>query len=314
MPNPEWRPFDLAANQATHSSFLTDNPPKACPTATCSAGQPLNKADYRFSPKALKALFAILGSFYQFCLQEDVITANPVALIRQKSKFLRQEATTPVIRRLSNAQWRLVMHLAKARAKADPQHGRTVFILSCLYGMYLRISELTATARWIPTMGDFFKDHQGNWWFNTVGKGNKARQIAVSADMLAALKHYRTAYLNLPPCPARNESTPLIGHISNPDKPMTDARTLRRLVQACFDVAADQLRPHDPEGAQNLSLATVHWLRHTGISEDVKHRPREHVRDDAGHSSSAITDRYVDVELAARATSAKLKRLLAEES
>ena len=46
-----------------------------------------------------------------------------------------------------------------------------------------------------------------------------------------------------------------------------------------------------------MRAATVHWLRHTGISEDVKHRPREYVRDDAGHSSSAITDRYIDIEL-----------------
>lgn len=58
-----------------------------------------------------------------------------------------------------------------------------------------------------------------------------------------------------------------------------------------------------------LRSATVHWLRHTGISEDVKIRPREHVRDDAGHSSSAITDRYIDVELQARAQSAKNKSL-----
>ena len=48
-------------------------------------------------------------------------------------------------------------------------------------------------------------------------------------------------------------------------------------------------------------------LRHTGISEDVKIRPREHVRDDAGHSSSAITDRYIDVELRERHASAKRK-------
>jgi hypothetical protein len=57
--------------------------------------------------------------------------------------------------------------------------------------------------------------------------------------------------------------------------------------------------------ANNLRVATVHWLRHTGISEDVKKRPREHVRDDAGHSSGAITDKYIDVELKARAQSAK---------
>ncbi len=56
--------------------------------------------------------------------------------------------------------------------------------------------------------------------------------------------------------------------------------------------------------------ATVHWLRHTGISDDVKHRPREHVRDDAGHSSSAITDKYIDIELRARHQSAKEKLII----
>ena len=62
-----------------------------------------------------------------------------------------------------------------------------------------------------------------------------------------------------------------------------------------------------PEDADRLEGATVHWLRHTGISEDVKIRPREHVRDDAGHGSSAITDRYIDGERAERHATAKLK-------
>ena len=53
--------------------------------------------------------------------------------------------------------------------------------------------------------------------------------------------------------------------------------------------------------------ATVHRLRHTGISDDVKTRPREHVRDDAGHSSGAITDRYINVGLKERHKSAKRK-------
>ena len=71
-------------------------------------------------------------------------------------------------------------------------------------------------------------------------------------------------------------------------KPMTDERTIRRIVQACFDAAALKFKMGDPEEAQNLYSATVHWLRHTGISEDVKRRPHELVRDDAGHSSGAI--------------------------
>ena len=89
---------------------------------------------------------------------------------------------------------------------------------------------------------------------------------------------------------------------------MSDTAPIRRLVQSCFDLAAQQLRQsQNDEEADNLAAATVHWLRHTGISEDVKIRPREHVRDDAGHSSSATTDRYIDVELHARHQSARKK-------
>ncbi len=66
------------------------------------------------------------------------------------------------------------------------------------------------------------------------------------------------------------------------------------------------------EEAEQLVGATVHWLRHTGISDDVKHRPREHVRDDAGHSSSAITDRYIDVELRERHASGRKKQIKPE--
>ncbi len=64
--------------------------------------------------------------------------------------------------------------------------------------------------------------------------------------------------------------------------------------------------------AQQLMMATVHWLRHTGISDDVKIRPREHVRDDAGHSSSAITDKYIDIELRERHASARKKKIKPE--
>lgn len=54
----------------------------------------------------------------------------------------------------------------------------------------------------------------------------------------------------------------------------------------CFDEAYQRMcKDGLNEDAGDLKLATVHWLRHTGISEDVKSRPREHVRDDAGHAS-----------------------------
>jgi integrase len=172
--------------------------------------------------------------------------------------------------------------------------------------MYLRISELAASERWVPQMGHFFKDMDGNWWFKTVGKGNKERDISVSNAMLAALKRYRTS-LGLTSLPSPGEAIPLISKAVGKG-PIEGTRHIRKIVQLCFDNSMQRLI-HDgfQEEAEMLMAATVHWLRHTGISEDVKTRPREHVRDDAGHSSSAITDRYIDIELRARHASAKKK-------
>ncbi len=288
VPNPEWRLFDVSISKKEHKEGLKPD-----------------KNHYQFSQAALKTMFNVLSSFYNYLLQEQGVSMNPVALMRQKSKFLQKEIKTQHIRRLSNRQWEMVMHIAKEKALQNPMHERTVFMLSCLFGMYLRISELTANARWTPTMGDFFKDAEGHWWFKTIGKGNKARQIAVSQSMLDVLQHYRHHYLKLSPLPALNEQTPLIPHLKNLNKPVKNDDLIRKLVQECFDEAAARLAEQsEHEEANGLRIATVHWLRHTGISEDVKHRPREHVRDDAGHSSGAITDKYIDVELRERAKSA----------
>ena len=93
---------------------------------------------------------------------------------------------------------------------------------------------------------------------------------------------------------------------------MTYSRNIRRLIQYCFDKTVDKLRENNfLADADALESATVHWLRHTGISDDInkRGRPIAHVRDDAGHSSSAITDSYNDIELQERYKSAKPKKL-----
>jgi len=117
-----------------------------------------DKNKYQFSGSALKVMFSVLSSFYNYLLQEQVVQVNPFALIRQKSKFLQKQNKAHVIRRLSNQQWETVIKVARDKASQNLSHERTVFILSCLYGMYLRISELVAGSRWTPTM-DNFKDN-----------------------------------------------------------------------------------------------------------------------------------------------------------
>lgn len=291
LPNPNWKPFVVK---------LSKNDTKT--------GKQPNKKNYQFSQKALRSLFAIISSFYNYLIPLGHVAINPVLLIRQKSKYFTQE-TTPTIRRLSELQWGYVIETAEMMAAENPaQYARTLFIMNALYGMYLRISELVATHRWTPTMGDFHRDSDGRWWFLTVGKGNKKRKISVSNAMLTALKTYRKS-LKFSSLPAPDEKTPLLT-ATNSNKPLTSTRYIRKLVQACFDLAYERLvQDNQQEEAEQLALATVHWLRHTGISDDVKIRPREHVRDDAGHSSSSITDKYIDIQLHERHQSAKKKRI-----
>lgn len=289
QPNPKWRPFVTSVSKTAHKS-----------------GKTASKQAYHLSQKALQSIFAILSSFYNYLIQEDYSHHNPVSQIRQKSKFIRKTAQQTTVRRLSELQWSYVLETTEHLAEQDATHERSLFILNALFGMYLRISELAASPRWEPCMNDFYRDGDGNWWFKTVGKGNKERHIVVSNEMLNALKRYRS-YLQLPPLPDLTDTLPLISKTRGKG-PISSTRQIRTLVQYCFDQAHDRMLADGlSEDAEALKAATVHWLRHTGISEDVKHRPREHVRDDAGHSSSAITDRYIDVELRARHDSGKNK-------
>lgn len=292
-PNPEWRPFVVTlSKQATKQGKLP------------------SKNQFSLSSGAIQEIFAILSTFFNFLIAEEYILTNPVALIRQKSKFVRRRQESSPVRRLSTKQWQAVLAAADIQAQADPEkHERTRFMLSLLFGMYLRISELAASERWIPMMNDFAKDSNGCWWFTTVGKGNKERQVAVSDDMLASLTRWRQ-FLGLTPLPSSADNTPLLPKLRG-NGALSDTAPIRRLVQGCFDLAIVELRrQQEEEEADNLEAATVHWLRHTGISEDVKIRPREHVRDDAGHSSSVTTDRYIDVEKKARHRSAQHKKIV----
>jgi integrase len=193
QPNPEWRPFVATVSK---SAFKKGKVP--------------DKASYAALNSAIKQLLAITGSFFQFLQLEEYTVANPVALIRQKSKFVPKRQGHTTVRRLSQQQWQTLIEAAGQMADEKPKsHERTLFMISALYGMYLRISELAASERWTPSMSDFHKDHDGLWWFTTVGKGNKERQIAVSDTMLAALKRWRK-YQDLTALPTPADTTPLL--------------------------------------------------------------------------------------------------------
>jgi len=295
-PNLEWRPFIATIPKAQYHKGYSPNP-----------------KEYLLSGKSLREVFTVTSSLYQFLIREEYTDTNSVLHIRQKSHYFRIHQSKAKIRRLTTRQWEYVLETAQQLADQSQAHERTLFIISILYSLYLRISELSAIPRWVPTMGDFAQDSEGLWWFTTVGKNNKERQIAVSDDLLEALKRYRIS-LNLNPLPSPHEKIPLISK-QHGKGPIKTTSRIRDIVQFCFNRAIKRLdQDKFTTEAESLRTATVHWLRHTGISDDIKHRPATHVRDDAGHSSSLITDRYVNIERDARHASSKNKRIYNKSS
>lgn len=292
--NPRWRPFVATVAKQDYKT-----------------GKKPDKTKYSLSQKAIQEIFTVLSSFYNFLLLDEKVTINPIALIRQKSRYIQKQQTKMPVKRLTDMQWQCCIQVAEQLATDEPeQHERTLFIISALYMLYLRISELAASNRWVPQMKHFYRDNNQNWWFKTLGKGNKVRDIAVGDDMLNALIRYRENR-KLTPLPSPTDSNPLLTKEKGKGA-VTSTRHIRSIVQYCFDKTAEKLRKKELfNEADSLESATVHWLRHTGISDDInkRGRPVAHVRDDAGHCNSGITDRYNDIERTERYRSAKNKKL-----
>lgn len=288
--NPAWRP--LVAKVSKSARKLGKEP---------------DKTEYKLSNKSIEAIFAVLSSMFTYLQQEEYLDVNPVALIRQKKGYIQRQQSKKVTRRLSKLQWLYVINTCEELADNDSQHERTLFLMSAFYLLGLRISELAYNKERAAEMGNFAPDKRGYWWYTTVGKGNKVRDVAVPDELLAALKRYRE-YLNLTPLPPRGDQTPLFPKLKG--KNGLGTRQIRNVVQHVFDHAIDKLKSAGKiDEASDLAAATVHWLRHTAISTEVEYRPREHIRDDVGHENPATMDKYIDTDRVARHQSAKSKPL-----
>lgn len=290
QPNPAWRPFVAKVSKVERRM-----------------GQEPKKSDYQMSSKSVESVFAVLSSMFTYLQQEDYLEVNPVSLIRQKKGYIQRHQTRKVTRKLSKLQWLYVINTAEEMAKEDTIHERTLFLMSAFYLLGLRISELAYTEERMATMGNFAPDKRGLWWYTTIGKGNKVRDVAVPDELLEALKRYRHA-LNMPPLPRRDEPTPLFPKLKG--KQGLGTRQIRNIVQTVFDRAIEKLQAVGKiDEADDLATATVHWLRHTAISSEVEYRPREHIRDDVGHENPATMDKYIDTDRVARHESAQKKTL-----
>lgn len=303
QPNPQWRPFLGKKKDGC-----------ALP--------------YRLTDTTLKTKVAILSSFYGYLINEEVTERNPAVMWMHHSRFgshplvvssLDEEDN---VRVFSDLQWSYVMSTARLLAEQEPeQHGRTLFLVSLMYGCYLRISEVAARPGFSPIMSQFRRDsHTGIWSFHIpISKGGKRRTVAVSNELLQELMAYRKS-LSLSHLPAPNEVTPLfIRHkaagrgreqgILNANLGIRQLRDiLTDLIKQAADYAAADGFDHDANEMRSLN---VHSIRHTGITHDINlnGRPLSHVQADAGHDSIDTTSKYLHTNKTERYESAANKQL-----
>jgi site-specific recombinase XerD len=170
---------------------------------------------------------------------------------------------------LTELQWSFVIDTAKQMAGDDPAHERTLFVVATLFAMYLRVSDLIGRDNWRPTMGDLRRDTTGNWWFQVVGKGNKAANVSVRDEYVERyLVRYRH-FLQLSPLPSPQEKTPLITTLKG--RGGLSDRHVRSLLQVVFDRALQRMQSEgwSEDEIDQLRSASLHWLRHTAATFDA---------------------------------------------
>ncbi|SEQ75394.1 Site-specific recombinase XerD [Amphritea atlantica] len=259
----------------------------------------------RLNTKSWQGLFSNLSVYFNYLMAEDYAPGNQVPIVKKNCPYLRHETGISTAKRLSELQWEYLLSTATSMAATDPQHERTLFVIATLKSLKLRISELAERSNWLPVMSHFHRDHEGNWWYRTYGKGSKERDVSISNEYLQFLKRYRE-FRGLTPLPSKDSSEPVIeSRVRNRG---IGTRQLRNIVEVAFIESCESLlRDGFEVEASELQAATTHWLRHTGASMEVAAgRNLAHVQADLGHGSIRTTDElYVDSDNMERASSAK---------
>ena len=252
-PNPNWRPFGKSLGTATIHKVTT-----------------------------------ILDSFFNYLVQTNYLTGNPLAVDRrrkrrhkQKSQLIDRYLEIDEIDAVLNA---LSDHSAKNATQAF-QVTRAKYIILLLFYTGLRITE-AATHR----MGNFLQREE-NWFLRVTGKGKKVREIPVPDDLLSALADFRMS-VDLPsPEPKFRERTPLIP-MQNLKQPIS-TRRIDQIIKWAFHLGAVQFDADEPRRASKLRQASAHWLRHSYVTYLLDSgAPLKVVQENAGHSDVGTTMHY----------------------
>jgi len=262
------------------------------------------------SPASERQAFVILNTLFAWLVNAGYLAGNPLSLSRQRAR----KAKPRVTRFLEDDLWQAVKTsidaMPRDTAREQEHHARVRWLISLLYLMGLRISEVVSNP-----MGGFFRrrdrDGQDRWWLAITGKGDKERLLPATTELMAELTRYRRHY-GLAALPYGGETTPLLLPIGGTHRTLTRG-AVHLIIKQVFDNAIDHLQStgeaHE-RATERLRQASAHWLRHTAGSHMMDGQvDLRYVRDNLGHESIATTSQYLhaDDDDRHRATEAGLR-------
>ena len=251
--NPNWRPFGKALSATTINKVIT-----------------------------------ILDSFFNYLVQTNYLTGNPLAVDRRRKKrnktkpqlidrYLEVDEIYSVLNALSN--------YAQNKIQETFQVVRARYIILLLFYTGLRIAEAANHC-----MGNFIQREE-NWFLRVVGKGKKLREIPVPDDLLDALAEFRKSAGLPSPEPKFREKTPLIPMQNL--KQSISTRRIDQILKWAFNLGAQQFDVEEPRRASKLRQASAHWLRHSYVTYLLDSgAPLKVVQENAGHSDVGTTMHY----------------------
>ena len=265
-------------------------------------GRRFGREDSRWRPFAgplsassQRQSLVILNSMFSWLVEAGYLAGNPLALSRRRSP----NSPKTITRYLDPKLWAEVKAFILELKTTDlARYHRLRWLFSLFYLGGLRISEVAN-----GVMGDFYcrrtAEGQEFWWLNVIGKGNRERQVPISAEFLAELISFRT-FLKLAPLPTSGENIPLFGAARN-FRSKVGRSSIHGTVTDLFADVAARLRMqgdmHAVRRASQLELASAHWLRHTAGSHMANSGVDLRViRDNLGHASISTTSIYLHTD------------------
>jgi len=297
-PNPNWTPFVSRTSKAARKRTELGMTNKVHTNTT-------NKKNHS-SKATIRSALAATSWLYWALVSDQAIPNNPAAALMKDEKNKLKTDKGVYERVLTDEQWKACIDAARSLAKTNPAHERTLFIISMLYLLKLRISEISGS---YATMNRF-RQRKGTWVYRVEsGKRGKSRDVPCPDAMLQALRRYRRHIGSDTALPSMRDDSPLLPKVRGTGS--LGVREVSFLLQICFDAAARSLvEKKRIDDAFAVVAASAHWLRHTSASEEAHSgRPLVDLQHDLGHDSLGTTSRYLHDDIKRRSASVRNKQL-----